>query len=1196
MADTKWTKAQREVIDVRDKNVLVAAAAGSGKTAVLVEHIISIVTGEGGKTPVDIDKLLVVTYTRAAAAEMRERVMLALQRKLKEMPEDTHIRNQLTYIHNAKIMTIDSFCNDVVRTYFNEIDIDPGFKIADNGDLELLKADVMSELLENKYAVGDEQFHRFVDTYSGSKSDSKIEDEIWSLYRYARSYPDPEKWLKSLYERYENGAKDNKWLDAVRAMIGSKLDGIKASARRILALAYDFGEEKIINLLSEECNRIFELELSEDFDENGNMLSSISFGRFPTIKGLSDADVLRKDAIKNGRADYKKSIETLVKKYYKRPYKDILEDMSICAPMVGQLGELTLEFDRMYRAAKLDKNMTDFSDIEHYALDILAKKQEDGSYIPTSVAKEMATDIYEIMIDEYQDSNLVQEIILNAVAGRGKGESNVFMVGDVKQSIYKFRQARPELFLDKYNRYPLTDESDNKKIVLSKNFRSRSQVLDCCNMIFEQIMVGGLGGIDYDDNNKLYNGMDFPEGADDYKAEIMFVDTEELKELDEEAPAKIELEAAMTLGKIKELVDGTKDKLPMQIYDKDMKCMRNLRYGDIAILFRSTKGYAEIYTDVFMQAGVPVHTTMSEGYFDVFEISVLLDMLSVIDNPRQDIKLAAVLKHIFGLTDNMLADIRCQTVGEARVSFYEAFSKYDGVYKEYIDDIKYQLDQFRTAASYMSIYDLILYVLEATHFREFIMASKSGDKRMANVEMLLSKARKYEEGAYSGLFNFVRYIELMKKYNVEEGEANLSGENDDSVKIMTIHKSKGLEYPVVFVGAMGKKMNMADVSKSIIIHPDLGVGVDRVDTTRRLRYKTLIKESIGASIKSENLAEELRVLYVALTRAREKLILTGVGNVTKKRDEYAWLETVADKKIGVDTLCGATTYLDWMMMATARAYTEDYVRFNRISPRDIMYSKVQQTKQANWHKEALSNWDVDKLYNGDVRYKLDELFSYEYKYAEECHIRQKMSISDIKHMYMRMSADEERPAEEVHFGNDSDTGPSKGALRGTAYHRVFELFDYDMDICGVEDIEVMMSNMVASGLIDQEGVDLVDATKVYEFAMSKTASDMRKAYKEGKLYREKPFVMGIPACEIEPDKYTSKELVVVQGIVDAWYDTKEGIVVVDYKTDNVECIEDLRARYESQLVYYGDAIMRIADRPIKELVIYSVKFNKELII
>ena len=1194
MAETKWTKNQREVIDVRDKNVLVAAAAGSGKTAVLVEHIISLVTGEGGKEPVDIDKLLVVTFTRAAAAEMRERVMLALQRKLRECPQDEHIRNQLTYIHNARITTIDSFCGDVVKNYFNEIDIDPGFKIADSGDLELLKADVMSALLEENYQAGGEIFHRFIDTYSGSKNDSSIEDEIWSLYRYAQSYPNPEKWLVSLYKRYEDAGKDDAWLQAVTNMIDMEFNRAKTNARRVLKLAEEFGEEKLIDFIGEECQRILKVTLGDDFDANGDMLKGISFGRFPTIKGLSEEDVLLKDRIKDERTAYKKSIEGIAKKYFSRPYSDVMEDMRVCAPMVGELVRLVSDFSIAYKNAKLEKDMTDFSDVEHYALNILARESEDGEYVPTEVAKEMALDIHEIMIDEYQDSNLVQEIILNAVAGRGTGASNVFMVGDVKQSIYKFRQARPELFLDKYNRYPSTDDSSDRKIVLSKNFRSREQVLDCCNMIFEQIMIEGLGGIRYDDDSKLYNGMEFPEGNADYKAEAMFIDSSEFKDMeDDELPAKVELEAAMTLAKIKELVNGTSEKPPMQIYDKELKTMRNLQYRDIAILFRSTKGYAETYTDIFMAGGVPVHTSMSEGYFDVFEISVILDMLSVIDNPRQDIKLAAVLKHIFGFTENMLADIRFNITD---TTFYEAFVKYEGIYREYVCDVKLKLSRYREAASYMSIYNLILYVMEDTHFREFIMAGKAGLKRMANVEMLLEKAKRYEEGAYSGLFNFVRYIELIKKYKVEEGEANLSGENDNSVKIMTIHKSKGLEYPVVFVGGMGKKMNMMDVSKSIIVHPDLGIGVNRIDTVKRLRYKTLIKEAIGSRIKLENLAEELRVLYVALTRAREKLFLTGVGNVTKRRDDYEWIRTVGDKSLDVGTLAGAVSYMDWIMMATARDYTGEFITFNRIKPSDIVYGRIEQEVVKNTKVESLKNWDSEKVYNGDIRYQIEKRFTYEYEHVEECNIRQKMSISDIKHMFMRMSADEEMPSEEVHFGEPSEKGPSKGALRGTAYHRVFELFDYDMKVDGVNDIVTMMSNMVAKGLIDQESIELVDASKVYAFATSKTGMAMREAHKAGKLYREKPFVMGIPAATIEPDKYKSEELVVVQGIVDAWYDTDDGIIVVDYKTDSVDNIEDLKARYESQLVYYGQALGGITDRPVKELVIYSVKFNKELVL
>lgn len=1201
MADTKWTDDQRKVIDVRDKNVLVAAAAGSGKTAVLVEHIISLVTGENGGTPVDIDKLLVVTFTNAAASEMRERILKALERKMKENPFDDHLRRQLTYIHNAKISTIDSFCRDVVKEHFNEIDIDPAFKIADSGDLALLQSDVMARLLERNYAESSREFHQLVDTYSDSRSDKSIEEKLMTLYHFSQSYPNPEKWLDTLVGIYNvdnYDVEDNcSWLGLAKNHIRMQIEECVLQAEKAVYRCNASQLDKLTEFMTEEYERLRRLTHIDEYDAMGEGIRSFTFGRFPTLKNLSEEDTLIKDSVKNIRDSYKKKLDKLAKKYFSRRLLDMLEDMRLCVPVVSELVRLVKEFSRAYREAKLEKDMTDFSDIEHYALNILAYENEEGEYAPTKTAQEMACDYHEIMIDEYQDSNLVQEIILNAISKRGDGTSNIFMVGDVKQSIYKFRLARPELFLEKYDTYPAAGreevcrgQSDCEKIVLSKNFRSRRQVLDFCNAVFRQIMVKELGGISYDEDNMLYPGMEFPEDSDKYRTEIMFVDMDEEDDSDEDTLANAELEAVITATRIGELVQGKGGKEPLMIYDKELKEMRPLSYGDIAILFRSTKAYADTYTDVLMSHGIPVYTPLTEGYFDTFEISAILDMLSVIDNPRQDIKLAAVLRNIFGLTENMLADIRIGRTG----SFYEAFFSYDGIYSDKVDIIKEKLIYYRRAASYMSIYDVICLVLKDTHFREFLMATKAGDKRMANVEMLLQKAKVYEEGAYNGLFNFVRYIELMKKYKVEQGEANAAGENDNSVKLMTIHKSKGLEYPVVFVAGMGKRMNMADTTKDMIIHHELGIGLNRIDTDKRLKYKTIIKETIAHNIRLENLAEELRVLYVAMTRAREKLILTGVGRITKKRDQYDSLSIRNRIELDVMTISEAVSYMDWIMMSMAHEYGAKHVEFKRILPKDIVYERVKAAKGAKSAREALVKWDSDKVYNGDIRKQLEDIFAYEYLYEEECKIRSKMTISDIKHMFMRMTADDDFPSKEVHFGESGEAGPTGGALRGTAYHRVLELYDYDTMPADEHEVIAMMTSMVDRGLLDKESMELVDAGKILAFSHSKLGERMEQAHRHGRLFREKPFVMGIPACDIDKERYKSRELVVVQGIVDAWFLEDDGIVIVDYKTDSVDKIEDLIARYESQLVYYGQALSRITGKGVKELIIYSVKFGEAI--
>lgn len=1196
MAATKWTDDQKNVIDIRDKNVLVSAAAGSGKTAVLVERIISIVTGEGGNEPVDIDKLLVVTFTRAAAGEMRERILKALEKKSLEQPLNEHLRKQMTYIHSPKITTIDSFCADVVREHFSEIDLDPAFKVGDTGELTLLRSDVMAKVLEDNYKRSEEGFLKFIDIYPGNKSDSGIEDIILRLYDFSQSYPNPKKWLDSLVEAYKE-ENASQWLDIIVNEIHGQLNEVARSmelASDLCSYSSFDGYKKVID---DEKERFLKVLSKKDFDEIGVMIKGFSFGRMPTLKGLSSEDELSKKQIQSIRDGYKKTVKTVGTKYFARSLEDILKDVYSCLPVVETLVKLVKEFSAEYKNAKQDKDLVDFSDLEHNALDILVREDEQGKLVPTDTAREMAGDFYEVMIDEYQDSNLVQEIILNAVAGRGEAVPNVFMVGDVKQSIYKFRLARPELFLKKYNTYvPYEDKGDSKKIVLSKNFRSRYQVLDFCNMVFKQIMTKDLGGISYDEENMLYPGLDYPENdKDEYKTEILFIDTSEESDAlsDEEPLSNIELEAALTAGRIKELVYGKNGSKPLSVYDKETGELRDVKFSDIAILFRSTARYAEVYTEVLMAEGVPVYTSLSEGYFDTFEIGAILDLLSVIDNPRQDIKLAAVLRNVFGLTENMLADIRIGGEG----SFYEAFADYNGIYGGMVSDIREKIDGYRKILSYTSIYDLICHIIEDTHFRQFIMSGRVGEKRLANVEMLLEKAKAYENGPYSGLFNFVRYIEKLKKYKVEQGEATTMGENDDSVKIMTIHKSKGLEYPVVFLGGMGKRMNMRDTADKLVIHHQLGIGINRVDTEKRLRYKTLIKEAIGSQIRLENIAEELRVLYVAMTRAREKLILTGIGNITSKLEKHAGCEKHKPMEFSPVNIANASSYMDWIIMSIIRGYGDNMWVFKRISPSDIFYDRISSESVAEDRKKALKLWDSDKIYDGDIRKAIRDTFDYSYEHEEECQIRSKMSISDIKHMYMKLTSDEERPAEVRDYSaenKEASIDSSEGAKRGTAYHRVFELFDYEAALDSVEAVKRMMDGMAERGLIDKESIDLVNPYKMKSFSDSDLGARMRKAYLESKLYREKPFVMGIPACKIDPDKYKSEELVVVQGIVDAWFIEEDGIVLVDYKTDSVSNIEDLRARYESQLKYYGEALSSITGMPVKSRIIYSVKFEETL--
>ena len=1206
MSKTKWTEEQERVISTRDCNLLVSAAAGSGKTAVLVERIISMVMGKYGQEPVDIDNLLVVTFTRAAAGEMRERVLKALEEASAADPCNEHLRKQTTYIHNAKIATIDSFCADIVREYFSDIDLDPGFTIGDTGELKLMQEDAIARVLEDNYEQGDKEFLAFIDEYSASKTDSDVEEAILTLFNFASSYPNPKKWLESLCDMYKE-ENFEQWYSIIISSVREQLQECLECVDKAIELSDREPFTKYMPLLLAEKDGLEEIAAAEDFDTIGRLAKAITFDRIPILRNLPEADIVVKNRITALRNNYKDIIKKLKTKFFTRAYEDAIKDVAACYPVVKVLVNLTINFMDEYKKLKMDKDILDFSDLEHYALDILVSEDEEGNYIPTETARIISKDIYEIMIDEYQDSNLVQEIILNAVSGRGKDASNVFMVGDVKQSIYKFRLARPELFLGKYDTYPTITEDgghgDDGKIILSKNFRSRHQVLNYCNMLFKQIMTKDLGGISYDSENMLYPKFPYEEGdADSYKTEILFVNTKSDKKEsgdrtgensesdDEEKLEDIEMEAALIANRILEL-----KKSKLQVYDKGIKGMRDVEFSDMAILLRSTANYGEVYTQVLMSKGIGVTTSLKDGYFETFEIGSILDMLSVVDNPRQDIKLASVLRNIFRLSENMLSDIRIGREG----SFYNAFYHYDGIYGSVIKDIKDKINSYREMVSHTSIYDLICYIIEDTCFRQFISAMAAGEKRLANVEMLLEKARAYEDGPYNGLFNFVRYIEKLNKYSVEQGEANVANENDDTVKLMTIHKSKGLEYPVVFVAGMGKKMNMQDARKKLVLHHTMGIGINKIDADKRIKYPILLKEAIANKIVLENIAEELRVLYVALTRAREKLIITGVGNVTSKREKYGYLEAVASEAFSGHVISSATSYMDFIMMSMVRGIDSHLYEFRTIAPEEIIYDKLLKTAANDSYKEALIYWDKNKVYNPEIHKQIEDIFAYEYAYKEECRIKSKMSISDIKHMFMKLEYGEEGLTEKVSYEkkNTEELISSKnGALRGNAYHRAFELFDYDRNVATESDVEDMLKDMLTKGVIDKEAIELINPVKFSVFASSELGLRMKKAHSEGKLYREKPFVMGIPACEIDPEQYKSKELVVVQGIIDAWFIEDGEIVVVDYKTDSVNNIKDLDARYRSQLEYYGKALANMTGLKIKQLVIYSTKFDQELIL
>ena len=883
----KWTEEQQKVIQLRNRNILVSAAAGSGKTAVLVERIITMLTEDD--PPVDVDKLLIVTFTEAAASEMKERIRLAIEKKLLEYPEDEHLKQQATLIHNAQITTIHSFCLSVIRDHFHAIDIDPGFRIGEEGELKLLRHDVLEEMLEEKYQEGSKSFLDFAAAYSTGRDDKKIEDLILKIYEFSRSYPDSEAWLESCVEAYRipdvETLEKSSFMQKVMADIRKNLEDAREllAQAEMIALSPD-GPAVYEATLDKDMQVIEELSAIRSYEKMAEAFTNVKWARIAANK---DQTVLEEkiEQVKKIRELVKGIVKNISGQYFYESPQELVEDLKMCAPAMEELGNLVRLFGEKFEEQKRAQNIIDFSDMEQYALRILTEKSEDG-FVPSKIAQEYQNQFHEVMIDEYQDSNLIQEAILNSVSTCRSGRYNIFMVGDVKQSIYRFRLSRPELFLEKFYTYNI-EESQTQRIDLHRNFRSRKEVLESANAIFRQIMTEKLGGIVYDEQAALYPGAEYPE-TENLKTEILLMDSDldEYQKTDGDTSKGIaserELEARMIAMRIRELLRSQK------VVDKETGELRNVRYSDIVILTRSIKGFADVFTEVLNREGIPAYAGTSEGYFQTQEVGVLLDYLRVLDNRRQDIPLAAVLRSAFAeMSDEEMAEIRCMYPDKP---FFESVAEYrvhgrEQKIREKLEKCLGQMDELRLIVPYTPMHELLWKILDRTGYGDYVAAMPGGAQRRANLDMLIEKARAYEATSYKGLFHFVRYIEQLQKYDVDYGEASIEDEYADTVRVMTIHKSKGLEFPVVITAGMGKRFNMQDARSAVALHAGMGVGLDAVDLEYRTKIPSIIKKVIQKEEALESLGEELRVLYVALTRAKEKLIIT--GTLSKPEDKIA---------------------------------------------------------------------------------------------------------------------------------------------------------------------------------------------------------------------------------------------------------------------------------------------------------------------
>ena len=1285
----KFTPEQQRVIELHNSNILVSAAAGSGKTAVLVERIIRMICD--GEHPADIDRLLIVTFTNAAAAEMRERIAAGIIARLEADPGNEHIQKQSALLHNAQITTIDSFSLFLIRNHFNEIGLDPDFRVADEGEIKLLQQEVLAQLLEDAYAgnfvpeealtsregygnegtvpemEAPEQFHACVEYFCPGGRESVLEQHILNLSRYAGSFPWPAEWLEERKNDYAAGDMEalvhSDYGQYLTERVNRTVEGCLEKLREVKRLCelpdgpYMYGE-----LTEAEIEQLERLTSCKDLEEQAAKVPTVTFGRLPSKKDDS-VDPAKRELAKAIRNSVKDTLSDLSESYFKTPLELAVEQGKACREPLRMLLDLVLEFDRRLLAAKQERHLIDFSDMEHYALQILLKREKveesDGTgtdrtetkyrIVPSDVAMEYRQYFQEILIDEYQDSNLVQEYLLSAISGEEEGRYNRFMVGDVKQSIYKFRLARPELFLEKYDTYQET--GDLCRIDLAKNFRSRIQVVDAVNDVFSRIMSREIGGIAYDDKAALYPGANYPAAEDPaYGSEALLIRKPEKGEREESGIGEQhaegagvlvdydnvrQLEALAIAARIKQL------KGSLQVMEKSTGELRPVRYSDMVILLRTTSGWDEEFKKILEQQGIPVYITSKTGYFGALEVQELLQFLRVLDNPRQDIPLFGVMQSVFGgFTQEEIAQIRSGGEGHSRkrMTLYEALKEVaqsgrtveegeeisagesageEAELSQKADTFLQRIGHYRDLTPFTSIRDLLQRILDDYDYLNYVTALPAGSKRRANVEMLLTKASAFEKTSYFGLFHFIRYMEQLEKYDVDYGEADTLDENADVVRIMSIHKSKGLEFPVVFLAGMGKKFNKQDAYGQLLLDADLGAAADEMDLNLRTKAPTLKKMAIRRRMELESMGEELRVLYVAMTRAKEVLVMTGTDRSLENKLEKWDQLSLTDGQIPYTVLSGANSFLDWVLMAKA-AVPAGHMEVKQVQLTHLIGRELQRQLEKKNVKEELLKLDTKQVYDEQMKEQLDQALSYEYPYLEDTGLYTQMSVSELKKQ-SQIGREEEnigterKDLSEVRLDHEHEMEPEsseaedgkkqtetgkKGAFRGTAYHRALECLDL-LAVTDQRKLEGDLLDLFQRGFLTEEAYESIFPWDIWKFLESPLGKRMKQAEKEGKLYRERQFMVGIPASEMGKG-LQSEELVLIQGVIDAYIEEADGFILIDYKTDYVpkedtqKGEELLKERYQVQLDYYGRALTQLTGKKVKEKWIYSFGLRKAI--
>ncbi len=1195
-----WTPEQTQAIASRDANLLVSAAAGSGKTAVLVQRIVDLVLRDN----IDIDRMLIVTFTNAAAAEMKERIAKELINVTKTNPELTEpIRRQTLLLNRSFIMTMHSFCMQLLKTHFHLIGLDPTFRIGNETEVALLKQEALAETLETFYEEAHPDFHQLVESFCAIKSDKWLETTALRIYHFIQSQPNPQAWLEEqtgAFEMSEEAFQKSPWMNTFMKVMAIKLEGLLHHLQKAYrCCASPGGPDMYSGTIETEIASLQEIigDIKNNDPVAFTKLQHIEFGR---LKPARKVDETLKNLAQSHRNGVKDELKKMQKDWFFSARENWLADIQHMKQPMAQLCRVITAFTDCYTGKKRMRNMVDFNDLEHLALEVLAHPEATAYY---------KQQFHHIFVDEYQDSNRVQETIIDHI----KGENNVFMVGDVKQSIYRFRLAEPELFLNKQQTYSHDENADHRRIDLNRNFRSRDEIINGVNFIFRQIMSPYLGEMDYDTHAELKSGGIYPEDLQEAPIEIHLLeknteddrdDREEREDREDredpdvfETLSDLEIEVELVANRIKEALKG-------EVYDERLKAMRPVAYRDIVVLMRATKKYQQMYQDVFTKAGIPIFADAGGGFFDTIEVQVFVNLLKIIDNVQQDIPLLSVLRSPIGhFSVNELAEIKCACPAK---SFYESFLAYtqttDNSLQKKALAFMENIHRWRQRKE-MPLFEYVWWLLMETGYYSFISVMPGGEQRQANLRILAKRAHEYETIQTGSVFGYLHYIEKISAgKSGDMGVAKLISPNADVVRVMSIHKSKGLEFPIVMLAGITRKFNLKDTYEKLLVHKDLGFGPICAEPEKRVYRNTLSRAVIKEKLRQESLSEEMRILYVAMTRPKQKLVMIGsLKNAGEKWEK--WTDALSAYE-----LSKGQSYLDWIGPALASTYP------NTSDPDTLAITSREWVVKA-WTKEALATEVVtvkeaeqhleDQLRNqphtltGNHQAYVASQLAWSYPYQKMTETPVKYTVTELlRQQQQQIQQQQQKQQHEAVTGSDQhkqqitlhktpgfmlEKQSLSPAERGSLLHYIIQHIDVEA-YHQHNNLAAQLSGMVVKEMLSPEEHDIIDLIQIEAFLESPLGQRMISSTT---LYREWPFVM---QQELEQGK------ILVQGIIDCFFEENNQWTLVDFKTDRLQPrdIETWKEKYRTQLDLYKEALETLTDRKVADVVLYSIYLNKAI--